>query len=84
MQRWCYTKVVIKLERLCEENGILLVKINPAYTSQTCNKCGSIHNESRDGEVYKCVDCGYEVDADLNAARNILARGVYNPSTAKT
>lgn len=84
LQRWCYTKVVSKLERLCEENGILLMKVSPTYTSQTCFRCRSIHNESRDGERYKCIDCGYEVDADLNAARNILVRGVYNPSTAKT
>ena len=60
LQRWSYCKVVIKLERLCEENGILLTKINPAYTSQTCSNCGSIHRESRVLERYKCIECGYE------------------------
>ena len=60
LQRWSYAKVVVKLERLCEENGILLTKINPAYTSQTCSNCGSIHRESRVLERYKCIECGYE------------------------
>jgi putative transposase len=84
LQRWSYSKVTSKLERLCEENGILLIKVDPAYTSQTCSKCGSIHKESRSLELFKCIDCGYETDADLNASINILHRGVYNPSTIKS
>lgn len=80
-QRWSYCKVTSKLERLCEENGILLTKIDPAYTSQTCSKCGTIHKENRSLEFFKCIVCGYETDADYNASTNILHRGVYNPST---
>ena len=38
------------------------------YTSQTCSKCGSSHKESRNGEDFMCVECKYEIDADLNAA----------------
>lgn len=83
LQRWSYCKVVNKLERLCEENGVLLSKINPAYTSQTCSECGAIHKESRSLQIFKCVVCGYEADADYNASVNILHRGVYNPSTKK-
>lgn len=82
LQRWCYCKVISKLERFCEENGILLTKVNPAYTSQTCSKCGTMHKESRFLELFKCVVCGYEIDADYNAAVNILHRGVYSPSIA--
>ena len=81
LQRWSYAKVVSKLEHFCEENGILLTKINPAYTSQTCSRCGAIHSGSRNGELYKCIVCGYEIDADQNAAVVVLNRGVYNPST---
>ena len=57
LQRWSYIRVISKLERFCEENGILLTKISPAYTSQTCSQCGSIHKESRINELFKCVDC---------------------------
>jgi len=80
LQRWCYQKVTNKLERYCEENGILLTRVDPAYTSQTCSKCGAIHKENRLLEFFKCIVCGYEIDADYNAAMNILHRGVYNPS----
>ncbi len=80
LQRWCYPKVVAKIERLCEEDGVYLSKVDPSYTSQTCSKCGEIHKESRKNEVYECVSCGMKMDADINAAINILHRGGYQPS----
>ena len=80
MQRWSYPKTIEKINRLCEVNGINLVKVSPAYTSQTCSKCGSVHKESRQGEDYKCIDCGFEIDADYNASINILRRGIYSSS----
>ncbi len=84
LQRWSYLKVLSKLSAVCDESGINFIKVNPSYTSQTCSKCGSIHKESRNGEKFLCVDCGYEIDADYNASINILHRGVtYSPSTEK-
>ncbi len=50
-------------------------KINPAYTSQTCHRCGHVAEENRRRERFKCVSCGYEGNADINAAFNILALG---------
>ena len=79
LQRWSYTKTIGKLERLCEENGVLLTKVNPVYSSQTCSNCGCVDKKSRNGEVYKCQHCGYVNDADINAAINILRTGVYSP-----
>jgi putative transposase len=50
-------------------------KINPAYTSQTCNSCGHIAAESRQSQsVFRCVACGHQAHADVNAARNIAGR----------
>ncbi|WP_347290820.1 transposase [Kluyvera georgiana] len=49
--------------------------VNPAYTSQTCACCGHIAKENRKTQAdFVCVECGYEVNADINGARNILAR----------
>lgn len=84
LQRWTYPKVINKLERICEENGVLFTKINPAYTSQTCSKCGAIDKTNRRGESYQCKACGINIDADYNAAINILHRGIYSPSTKQT
>jgi len=81
LQRWCYSKVVNRLEMFCEENGVYLQKVSPAYTSQTCSSCGEIHKSSRVGESFECISCGEKIDADINASINILHRGDYNPST---
>jgi putative transposase len=55
------------------ERGGRLVEVDPAYTSQTCSACGIIDNASRKSQSeFICVDCGYEANADHNAARNIL------------
>lgn len=84
LQRWSYDRTFIKLEQLSESKGFTIKKVDPAYTSQTCSKCGSVHKESRKGELYECVNCGMKLDADYNAALNILQRGVYGPSSKKT
>ena len=47
-------------------------KINPAYTSQTCNACKHVARESRESQaVFRCVTCGHSDHADINAAKNI-------------
>jgi putative transposase len=50
-------------------------KINPAYTSQTCNACQHVAAASRQSQaVFRCVACGHQANADVNAARNIRDR----------
>ncbi|MFF3439458.1 RNA-guided endonuclease InsQ/TnpB family protein [Streptosporangium sp. NPDC002721] len=47
-------------------------KIDPCFTSQTCNACGHRAGESRESQaLFRCVACGHQVNADVNAARNI-------------
>lgn len=82
LQYWSYRTLIDKLERLSEEKGFHIQKVNPSYTSQQCSKCGLIDKSNRTGETYQC-SCGYYLDADINAAKNILQRGDYNPSSFK-
>lgn len=50
-----------------------VVKVNPANTSKTCSRCGSVKAVLLLLErVYTCSKCGIEVDRDVNATRNIL------------
>ena len=78
LQRWSYAKVLLKLQSACEVRGINFIKVNPAYTSQTCSLCGHVDKKSRNGEVFCCTLCGMRMDADINAAKNILMRGTYS------
>jgi putative transposase len=46
------------------------------YTSQRCSCCGTVSKDNRISQAkFACVSCGYEANADLNAAKNILAAG---------
>jgi putative transposase len=48
--------------------------VNPAYTSQTCNRCGHVDARNRESQaVFVCTACGHRAHADVNAARNIAA-----------
>lgn len=57
--------------------GSLLVKVDPSYTSQTCVICGHVSKENRlSQDKFECIKCGYEANADLNAAQNIMDRAL--------
>ena len=58
-------------------SGGMLLLVDPAYTSQTCSACGYVDAGNRtDQKTFHCLHCGHEAHADVNAARNILARGM--------
>lgn len=55
--------------------GRTVIRVDPRYTSQACNQCGHTCKENRMSQAkFKCVQCGHEQNADVNAALNILAR----------
>ena len=75
----------VMLEYKLKRNGGKLVKVNPAYTSQECSKCKAVDKKSRKSQaVYKCTSCGYETNADINAAINILNREKHGYDCSKT
>jgi len=63
-----------RLEMAAEANRVRFVSVEPAYTSQTCHQCGYVSRSNRHGESFRCVECNHTANADINAARNILAR----------
>ena len=53
-----------------------VLAIAPHYTSQRCSCCGTVSKDNRQSQAkFVCVSCGYEANADLNAAKTILAAG---------
>jgi putative transposase len=57
-----------------EEAGRVLLKVSPRFTSQICSQCGAVKKKDLSERWHSC-DCGAELDRDVNAAKNILARG---------
>jgi len=64
-----------KLEMLRKDYGIKIAEVNPAYTSQECNRCGFAHKSNRNSrDQFQCKICNYKKHADINASRNIQSR----------
>jgi putative transposase len=64
------------LDSRAEEAGRILVKVNPAYTSQTCSTCGHRQPMPLAERIFACPCCHAHLDRDLNAAKNILGLGL--------
>ena len=57
-------------------NGGQVLAVDPKNTSKKCSKCEFVHKDNRKTqEKFECISCGYTENADLNAAKNILAAG---------
>ncbi|MFI6883356.1 RNA-guided endonuclease InsQ/TnpB family protein [Streptosporangium canum] len=62
------------VERLEQKAPGRIERINPRYTSQTCNACKHIASENRESQAaFACRACGHADHADINAAKNIAA-----------
>jgi putative transposase len=55
--------------------GTVNKAINPAYTSQTCSRCGAVVKKTLSTRTHSC-SCGLILSRDHNAAINILNRGL--------
>ena len=72
-----WSRLMTRLQDKMDANGGKLVIVPAAYTSRTCHKCGHVAKGNRDSQaVFRCVKCGYEANADVNAAENILGRAL--------
>lgn len=72
---WTLFKNLLRYK--CEWYGKELLEVNPAYTSRDCSSCGH-RCESMPLHIRKwtCPSCGVVHDRDVNAAQNILQRGL--------
>ena len=62
-----------QLDYKLARRGGLLVRVAPAYTSQRCSRCGHTDTDNRPSQaVFECTVCRLSINADVNAARNIL------------
>lgn len=69
---WGYYELQSMIEYKAEREGIEVRYVNPAYTSQTCSRCGNVDKNNRQTqEKFICTKCGFELNADHNAAINI-------------
>jgi len=73
-QGWFEFRRQIEYKQVWRGGNVLAVP--PQYTSQRCSCCGTVSKENRQSQAkFACIACGYQANADVNAAMNILAAG---------
>ncbi len=77
MGNWAFADLAAKIVYKAAEVGLSVIFVNPKYTSQTCHKCGHCEKANRKSQAsFQCLSCGFCMNADTNAAKNIEARGL--------
>ncbi|MFX0103513.1 MAG: RNA-guided endonuclease InsQ/TnpB family protein [Candidatus Hodarchaeota archaeon] len=73
-----FLKLVGMIEYKATLEGIDVHRITEEFTSQTCSRCGLRRKANRVHRgLYKCKRCGFLINADVNAARNIKEKGLH-------
>lgn len=73
---WSFSQLVTFIKYKANLAGVLVVEVDPRKTSQTCSNCGYANPKNRKTQdKFKCLSCGFQINADLNAARVIAAGG---------
>ena len=75
---WSYYDLEQKLSYKALKYHQLVEKVNPAYTSQTCPKCGHTEkaNRNKHKHIFCCKNCGYKSNDDRIAAMNLHRMGI--------
>lgn len=68
LHTWSFYRLAKFIEYKARLAGITVEYVNPAYTSQRCPVCGSIHHA--DDRTYTC-ECGFHIHRDILGAMNI-------------
>ncbi len=84
LSRFGKNEVVRKLADLRQKFGIAITEVNPAYSSQEDSSCGYVDKRNRPRQAaFGCRWCGHKLHADVNAARNLVARRSGNTTDSK-
>lgn len=75
IHNWSFYQLEQFLEYKANAKGISIMKVSARYTSQICSECGFCSRNNRKTQAnFVCQSCGFKLNADLNASRNLALR----------
>ena len=78
--RWPHAEIQNRIENTAKRYGLKVTKVSAKDTSRTCSRCGSkVFNNSKT-RVSTCTTCGFELNRDVSASREIALRAA-SPSS---
>lgn len=82
--RWAYNHLANHLRQIGRLEGFGLIKVEPAFSSVICPKCGFSDKANRQESLFRCGQCGYRENADVVGAINLVERVARGPSVSLT
>ena len=75
---WSFYDLEQKLIYKAKQNESAVIKVDPAYTSQCCPKCGHTEKENRNKKkhLFTCKSCAYQSNDDRIGAMNLYRMGI--------
>jgi putative transposase len=72
---WGFYQLRQMIEYKAKRAGIAVILVESRNTSRTCSSCGYCDKHNRRSQSrFQCLHCGFESNADLNAASNIASK----------
>lgn len=71
-----WSTFMCKLEYKAECAGTSIYLVDPHNTSNLCSGCGRMVKKDLSVRIHECPHCNLRLDRDVNAAKNILSRGL--------
>jgi len=71
-----WTQFISMMIGKAAEAGRTVILVDPHNTSKMCSRCGELVEKTLSTRIHICPHCGLVLDRDVNAALNILHRGL--------
>ena len=78
--RWPHAEIQSRIENTAKRYGLKVTKVSAKDTSSTCSRCGGKTTNNKVTRVGTCATCGFKLDRDVSASREIALRAT-SPSS---
>ena len=78
--RWPHAEIQSRIENTSKRYGLKVVKVSAKDTSRTCSRCGGQVSNNSKTRVGVCTTCGFSLNRDVSASREIALRAT-SPSS---
>ena len=78
--RWPHAEIQSRIEKTVKRYGLKTIKVSAKNTSRTCSRCGGKVSNNSKTRVSTCTTCGFELNRDVSASREIALRAA-SPSS---
>ena len=76
--RWPHAEIQSRVESTSKRYGLKTIKVSARDTSRTCSRCGGRVSNNSKSRVGTCTTCGFSLDRDVSASREIGLRAASN------